>query len=110
MIGASAFRGSAALKTAKLPQVTSVGSNAFNGCTSLTRVELPQAASLGTSAFGGAAALEELVLGSVPPKVTATHFAADCPKKLYIPASALDAYLAADFWKKMPERIYLLGE
>jgi hypothetical protein len=92
-----------ALATVEIPNsVTSIGSSAFSGCGSLASIIIPSSVtSIGGSAFSGCSALTEITSKSeTPPDVTLTTFTSvPSSATLYVPATAVEAYSNASYWK-----------
>ena len=103
-IGESAFSGCTSLASISLPEgVTSIGESAFSGCTSLASISLPEGVtSIGGSAFLGCTSLTNVICRAeeVPYASKGAFLRKSIGKaKLYVPASSIEAYKAADQWK-----------
>ena len=83
--------------------VTSIGESAFSGCTSLASISLPEGVtSIGGSAFLGCTSLTNVICRAeeVPYASKGAFLRKSIGKaKLYVPASSIEAYKAADQWK-----------
>ena len=90
--------------------VKSIGEAAFSDCESLTNITIPSSVtSIGTNAFGIEKLVEIHCKATTPP--TQLEFGAffdifsSC--KLYVPTNSVDAYKAAEHWKKFTN---IIGE
>jgi hypothetical protein len=103
-IGYNAFNGCTGLTAITIPEsVTSIEGGAFQYCTGLTAVTIPNSVtSIGNYAFNGCTGLKHIVNKTAAPltinanvftNVTAANV------DLLVPASAVEAYKAADVWK-----------
>ena len=126
-IGASAFRDCIGLTSVTIPNsVTSIESYIFSSCTGLTSVTIPNSVTfIGKGAFGNCSSLTSITIGSGIKTISSLTFAS-CPEltdvtcyaenvpstrtdafkdsyieyaTLHVPASAVNAYKAADPWK-----------
>ena len=81
--------------------LTSIGSAAFSGCTRLTQVTFPASVtSIGANAFKGCNQLLDVTcLPVTPPSASRNSFSSFLQATLTVPATALEAYKAADPWK-----------
>ena len=83
--------------------VTSIGESAFSGCTSLASISLPEGVtSIGGSAFLGCTSLTNVICRAerVPYASNGAFLRTPIGKaKLYVPASSIEAYKAANGWK-----------
>ena len=103
-IGNFAFSGCSGLTSVTIPNsVTSIEKYAFSGCTGLTSVTIPNSvASIGSSAFYGCDGLTSMTVEATnPPYYSSTNgIVSNYNIPLYVPAGSVDAYKAADEWKK----------
>ena len=99
-----AFAGSNALTEVTLPEgLTDIAEYAFAWCRNLTKISLPESLdNIGKLAFVECSALTELtVLATTPPTLGTDVFlnvSRDIP--VYVPATSLDTYKAANVWKE----------
>ena len=102
-IGEGAFSDCSALTSIEIPNsVTSIGDRAFSLCSSLTSIEIPNSVtSIGNGAFYRCYALTSVICYAEElPTLGGTIFAYTPTVTLYVPASALEAYKAAEQWKE----------
>ena len=95
-IGISAFQSCAKLTAITLPSgLKTIGAYAFYG-SGLVSMEVPDTVtSIGYKAIGGG--IPVTVRATTPPSVTSDVFDGT-PSHIYVPASSVDAYKAADGW------------
>jgi hypothetical protein len=109
-IGNSAFAGCALTSVAIPYLVTSIERNTFSGC-ALTSVTIPRNVTfIGCNAFNISKLNSVTCLNPVPPKMGPCHMAGDDgafnkytlrdSAALYVPAGSINAYRAADGWKR----------
>ena len=103
-IGEVAFWGCSSLMSIDIPSsVTSIGEGAFYGCSSLTSIDIPSSvASIGGEAFEDCSALTAVICRAENVLELGDYAFSEVPTSeatLYVPASALEAYKAADKWK-----------
>ena len=137
-IGKSAFYGCSGLTSVTIPNsVTSIGKAAFEGCSKLTSITIPNSvASIGDRAFWGCSGLTSVIIGNGIKEVNGWVFV-DCTNltdvycyaesvpttgsnaffnspvgnaTLHVPASAVDAYKAADPWSNFKEIVALTND
>jgi hypothetical protein len=98
-----AFDRCSSLTSIEIPEsVTSIGNYAFYQCSSLASITISSSVtSIGGSAFSGCSALKEITSKSeTPPDVTLTTFTSvPSSATLYVPATAVEAYSNASYWK-----------
>ena len=103
-IGAAAIEGCTGLTSITIPNsVTSIGERAFFGCTGLTSLTIPNSVtSIGSSAFYKCTGLTSMTVEATnPPYYSSTYnIVSNYNIPLYVPAASVDAYKAADEWKK----------
>ncbi len=83
--------------------VTSIGDDAFKFCTGLTSVTIPNSVtSIGEGAFQNCTGLTSMTVEATnPPSYSSTYqIVSNYNIPLYVPAGSVDAYKAADEWKK----------
>ncbi|MBQ4358619.1 MAG: leucine-rich repeat domain-containing protein, partial [Paludibacteraceae bacterium] len=83
--------------------VTSIGSTAFGICTGLTSVTIPNSVtSIGRQAFYNFTGLTSMTVEATNPPFysTTSGIVSNYNIPLYVPAGSVDAYKAADKWKK----------
>jgi hypothetical protein len=84
--------------------LTRINKKAFQGCTGLTEVSIPNSvASIGKRAFMNCSGLKTVTCEAVNVPKTGNKAFQNVPQSsatLYVPASSVDAYKAADQWKK----------
>ena len=111
-IGDSAFYNCFALSSIVIPSsVTSIGDSAFNSCYALSSVVIPSSVtSIGSSAFYNCSALGIVtILATTPPTLGGTNaFNTTNQKRIYVPASSVDAYKAATNWSTFASIIYAI--
>jgi len=96
-IGTWAFEGCRSLTSVTIGNsVESIGSSAFRSCSSLSSVTIPSSVtSIGELAFE--ACSQVTMQGTTPPSITANTFSDNAT--IFVPCSAMDAYLAAPVWQ-----------
>ena len=116
------FYNCTALSYIELPGVGPIGSNAFNGCTSLKTVILgaSTAGVIYSSAFKNCAALESLYIYASGTYTLRTGAFDGTPMSdssylgafgsIYVPASKVDTYKAANNWSAFADRITAIPE
>jgi len=107
-IGDHAFQSCEGLTSITIPNsVTSIGDRAFNGCTGLTSVTIPNSVtSIGDHAFYFCTGLTSMTVEATnPPYYSSTNnMVSNYNIPLYVPAGSIDAYKAADEWKKFTNK------
>lgn len=111
-----AFQGCSSLSSVSFPSVASVGNYAFQNCRSLTTVSLPKVGYVGNYAFSSCSALMSLYIlrssnailaGSSAflntPMVDSTYTGSF--GSIYVPASLVSDYKAANNWSVYSDRI-----
>ena len=106
-IGKDAFYGCTGLTSITIPNsVTSIGEEAFCGCEGLTSVTIPNSVtSIGEDAFLGCTGLTSMTVEATNPPLCVNKYGLglnmpDYNIPLYVPEASVDAYKAADEWKK----------
>ena len=99
IIGEDAFSRCEGLTSITIPNsVTSIGNYAFNDCTGLTSVTIPSSVtSIGNGVFGNCYRLTSMTVEATTPPLCG-NLGKDI--SLYVPAGSVDAYKAADEWKR----------
>lgn len=116
-IGCGAFMGCSSLTSISIPSsATSIGNSAFSGCTSLTSISLPESlTSIEYLAFSYYPSLTTVVCRAekVPHGDKAFANTPIDKATLYVPASSIEAYKAADGWNGfgtiLPLEDYMTG-
>ncbi len=100
-----AFLFCSSLTSVTIPNsVTSIGSDAFIGCSGLTSVTIPNSVtSIGSDAFYGCSGLTSMTVRIEEPINLSGSICAASTISLYVPASGVDAYKAANYWKNFKE-------
>ncbi len=102
-IGGWVFRDCTSLASIDFPEgLTDIGGSAFYGCRSLASISLPKGLTrIGQDAFNGCTALGTVVCRAEDVPVVCERVFGDSfwTAMLYVPASSLKAYKAADQWK-----------
>lgn len=109
-IGYMAFYKCTGLKNVKMPDnLTAIGGSAFGSCTGLTSIEIPgSVTSIGSYAFNNCTGLESVYVEcTTPPTMDGDGVFSDYTIPLYVPAGSMNAYKAADCWKKFTNMYYL---
>ena len=100
IIGEDAFSRCEGLTSITIPNsVTSIGDYAFYDCTGLTSVTIPSSVtSIGNGVFGNCYRLTSMTVEATTPPLCGNL--GNSGISLYVPAGSVDAYKAADEWKK----------
>ena len=109
-IGSSAFRSCTGLTSIEIPgSVTSIDDYTFNNCTGLESITIPgSVTSIGSYAFNNCTGLESVYVEcTTPPTMDGDGVFSDYTIPLYVPAGSMNAYKAADCWKKFTNMYYL---
>ena len=111
-IGDDAFNGCTILEQVDWSKsIKTIGANAFKN-TKVENVVLPETlTSIGDGAFSGCSSMLQVVLkGKTPPTLSSNSHAFDGSTcKIYVPASAVNAYKTATGWNKYASRITTKG-
>ena len=89
-------------------RVTTIGYSAFYNCDSLTSVNIPDSVtSIGEYAFGSCGSLKSVYCkATTPPALGSDVFAGNTSgRKIYVPASSVEAYKSATNWSKYASAI-----
>lgn len=102
-IGEQCFYGATRLNgQLDIPQsVKTIGVNAFNGCAAITKIVIGSGVtSIGTGAFINMSNLKEVYVTKLTPPAAGGNILGNAHStlKIYVPASALVAYQAAEGW------------
>jgi hypothetical protein len=102
VIGASAFRGWAALKTLDLPLATEIGNTAFRGCTALVELKIPKIEEIGNQVFYGCVntAALAITMGNTAPAVGTNIFTSITSARAVTVKTPSGAAGYDDDWKK----------
>ena len=110
-IGSGTFRNTQIISIIA-PFATAIGSNAFSDSKSLTIIDISNVTSINASAFSGCKAMIAFICRSTNPPSLANANAFsntnNCP--IYVPDSAVDAYMTAENWSTYAARIKPLSE
>ena len=92
--------------------VTTIGYAAFLNCSSLTSIEIPEGVtSIGGYAFSGCSSLTSFTCLAVNPPTYDSIFGSEIYfGPIYVPASSVDAYKAANGWKNFASQIQAIPE
>ncbi|MBR3876967.1 MAG: leucine-rich repeat domain-containing protein [Bacteroidaceae bacterium] len=104
-----AFSRCTGLKSVKMPDnLTAIGGGAFRFCTGLTSIEIPNSVTnINYWAFDGCTGLESVYVEcTTPPTMGSDNVFSDYTIPLYVPAGSMNAYKAADCWKKFTNMYY----
>jgi len=104
-IGDWAFEDCTGLTSVTIPNsVTSIGYQAFSDCTGLTSVTIPNSViSIGDWGFEDCLSLESITIEAITPPYCEGYDGLNLQNydiMLYVPAVSIDAYKAADEWKR----------
>ncbi len=105
-IGWYAFYDCSSLTSITIPEnVTSIGNHAFSDCTSLTSITIPEnVTSIGENAFYECNSLISITCKATVPPILGSYSMAfnniDKSIPVYVPASSVAAYQAADGWSE----------
>ncbi len=103
VIGESSFQNCSGLTGITIPSgVTTIGNSAFMDCTGLTSVTIPSSVTtIDNNAFAKCTSFTEITsLASVPPTAESyTFYKVPTTIPVYVPASSVAAYKAANYWK-----------
>ena len=103
-IGDYTFSKCTSLSSIKIPNlVKNIGTGAFSDCSNLSSIEIPATlTNIEKLAFYDCSSITQLICRSnIPPTVDVDcfiHFDKSIP--LYVPASSIEAYKAADYWSE----------
>ncbi|MBQ7554492.1 MAG: leucine-rich repeat protein [Bacteroidaceae bacterium] len=112
-IASSAFAGCSSLAEIEIPnQVTSIGASAFSDCSNLTKIVIPgSVTSIGDYVFSGCVKLTSITCMAVNPPACQMIYGADrYTGAIYVPATSVDAYKAAEGWKEYASQIQAIPE
>ena len=109
-LGTSAFYYCTGLTSVTIGNsVTSIGMYAFAGCSGLTSITIPNSVtSIREGAFEGCTSLTSITCLAVTPPTCNGYYVFDKVDKsipIYVPANSIEAYKAADGWKKFGDNI-----
>ena len=88
--------------------ITAIGEEAFYNCTGLTSIEIPNSVTnINYRAFDGCRGLESVYVEcTTPPTMGRDDVFSDYTIPLYVPVGSMNAYKAADCWKKFTNMYY----
>ena len=103
----SAFANCTGLTSVILPDsLTTININAFNYCLNLTGITIPDKVTfIGYGAFGGCAKLSTMTVKATTPPKLGSSAIPDATTTIYVPASSVNAYKAANGWKDYADKI-----
>ena len=108
-IGVCAFDCCISLTNINIPDsVTSIGNYAFRSCDGLTNITIPNSVtSIGDGAFAGCSSLTSVYCkAKTPPTLESSLFGENpLDPKIYVPTESVDAYKAAEGWKRYADNI-----
>ena len=108
-IGEFAFCDCSSLTSVTIPDsVTSIGDRAFYGCSSLTSVTIPDSVTrIGDNAFARCSNLASVYCKSTtPPILGGSGFLGNAvERKIYVPATSVNAYRTANGWEEYADVI-----
>ena len=108
-----AFYGCTNLSSIVIPEgVTSIGQDAFCGCTNLSSIVIPESVtSIGQYAFYDCTSLTSIIVKpGTPPAGNTRMFYNTNAAPIYVPATSVDAYKAAQYWSDYASRIQAIPE
>jgi hypothetical protein len=88
------------LTSVDLSNLTSVGNNLLNSCTSLTSVNFPNLTSAWSGFLSSCTSLQSVYLRSTTMCTLSGSTNLPSSVSIYVPASLIDSYKTADYWKK----------
>lgn len=102
-----AFFNCTALAEITLPEgITTIEGYAFDSCTAITNFTIPASVTtIGEYAFNNCNALTEVKCLPVTPPTLGNIYVFEPAAKIHVPASAYDAYIKAENWKRLTDRI-----
>ena len=106
-IGNYTFEANSLLASINIPNsVTTIGINAFYACVNLTSCTIGSGVtSIGEAAFRDCSSMTSITIKAVQPPTLGANAFANTTCTIYVPASSVDAYKAADNWSNYASRI-----
>ena len=106
------FQNCTGLTSIEIPSnVTDIGPGEFSGCTGLTSIEIPNSVStIYDSAFEGCTGLTSIQVNpTTPPSGSRSMFDNTNNAPIYVPASSVNDYKTAEYWRNYADRIKAMG-